>query len=172
MYDDDEDAEHTPQMIEAKPAAPAPVIVQVIETEDGVLSYTQKKRQQIVTAMMGDNGEKLNNLEKGDKMVVLAALDGMDRAALGRKRIKSEEKTNANAALAQAVIAQVLMTPGAMQAGQVEGARRDAPKLTLDIPDPVTVPGEMDSDAPQMNFDTFMAQSSESGGSGQQDSGT
>jgi hypothetical protein len=161
-YDDDEaQHDHTPQTIGVNQAAP--IVVQVIEGEDHVLTYTQKKRQQIVTAMMGEDGEKLNSLEKGDKMVVLAALDGMDRAALGRKRLKTDEKIGASQAQAAALIAQVLQTPGAMQAGMViDGQiqeRRAVPQLPVGLPEPEVVPGEMDSDAAQMDFDTFMAQS-------------
>lgn len=158
-HDDDEaQYDHTPQTIGVKAAAP--IVVQVIDGEDNVLTYTQKKRQQLVTQMMGEDGEKLANLEKGDKMVVLAALDGMDRAALGRKRLKTDEKTAASQAAAAALIAQVLQAPGALQAGLViDGIARPVPQLPTSIPEPEVVPGEMDSDAAQMDFDTFMAQS-------------
>lgn len=161
-HDDDEaQYDHTPQTIGVNTAAP--IVVQVIEGEDNVLTYTQKKRQQLVTQLMGENGEKLQNLEKGDKMVVLAALDGMDRAALGRKRLKTDEKIGASQAQAAAIIAQVLQAPGAMHAGMVIDGQiqqaRPVPQLPTSLPEPEVVPGEMDSDAAQMDFDTFMAQS-------------
>lgn len=161
MSYEDEDLieDHTPQTIGVNQGQP--IVVQVIEGEDAALSYTQKKRQQIITAMMGENGEKLNSLERGDKMVVLQALDGMDRAALGRKRLKTDEKIGASAAATAALIAQVLQAPGAQQHGMVvDGViTRVVPQLPADIPEPQVVPGEMDGEAAQMDYETFMAQS-------------
>jgi hypothetical protein len=142
--------------------------IEVIESDDQVLSYTQRKRQQIVTEMMGTNGEKLKNLERGDKMVLLQALDGLDRSALGKKRLKTDEKTAASAQAAAALIAKVLTAPGVSQAGTANVPRAAIPSLPTDIPDPMLVPGEIATDAPQMDVDTFMAQSFD-GGVGQQD---
>jgi hypothetical protein len=55
----------------------------------------------------------------------------------------------------------VLATPGALQAGMmIDGiTTRPVPQLPADIPEPDLVPGELDSGAPQMSYDTFMAQS-------------
>jgi hypothetical protein len=142
---------------------------EVIENEDQVLNYTQRKRQQIVTQMMGAKGEKLKDLERGDKMVLLQALDGMDRSALGKKRLKTDEKIGASQAAAAALIAKVLTAPGINQAGMASGiTRASVPVLPAEVPDPVLVPGEIATDAPQMDVDTFMAQSFDEG-LGQQD---
>jgi hypothetical protein len=142
--------------------------IEVIENEDQVLNFTQRKRQQIITQMMGTNGEKLKELERGDKMVLLQALDGMDRSALGKKRLKTDEKTAASAAAAAALIAQVLTAPGVSQAGRSDAPRASVPTLPTNIPDPQLVPGEIATDAPQMDVDSFMAQSCVEG-LGQQD---
>jgi hypothetical protein len=142
--------------------------IEVIENEDQVLNFTQRKRQQIVTQMMGAEGEKLKDLERGDKMVLLQALDGMDRSALGKKRLKTDEKTAASAQAAAALIAQVLTAPGINHAGRGDAPRAAIPTLPTDIPDPQLVPGEIATDAPQMDVDTFMAQSFDRG-VGQQD---
>jgi hypothetical protein len=130
-----------------KVTAPQTIEVQVIEKEDDVLKYTQGKRQVIVESLMR---KELDNLNNAQISLLTASLDGMDRSALGRKRLQTDEKIGASQAMAAALISRVLATPGALQAGQAVGARQS-----------IAVPGEMDSDAPQMDYNTFMAQSSE-----------
>lgn len=145
--------EMTPQKIE----------VQVIDKEDDVLQFTQKARQQIVKALMG---KSIDDLNASQISLLASSLDGMDRSALGRKRLQTDEKVGANNAMVAAVIAQVLAAPGAKLVGQViegQAPRREIPRLPAEVPDPVTVPGEMEADAVQMNFDTFMAQTSGEG---------
>jgi hypothetical protein len=145
--------EMTPQKIE----------VQVIEKEDEVLQFTQGARQKIVKALMG---KSIDDLNASQISLLTASLDGMDRSALGRKRLQTDEKVGANNAMVAAVIAQVLAAPGSQRVGMVQEGqvpRREIPRLPAEVPDPITVPGEMESDAPQMNFDTFMAQTSTDG---------
>ncbi len=138
-----------------KMTASQTIEVQVIENEDEALRYTQGKRQQIVEALIKKD---LNDLNSAQISLLSASLDGIDRSAMGRKRLKSDEKIGSAAALAAAVIAQVLAAPGAMQVGQAAGIRTAIPQLPTDVPEPIIVPGEMDSDAPQMDYNTFMAQ--------------
>jgi hypothetical protein len=138
---------------------PQNIEVQVIEKEDDVLLFTQKARQQIVKSLMGKD---LNDLNSAQISLLAGMLDGMDRSALGRKRLQTDEKVGANNAVAAALIAKVLATPGALQAGQVDVAvtPRKAIPMLPDVGEPATVPGEMESDARQMNYDTFMTQTS------------
>jgi hypothetical protein len=135
-----------------------PQTIEVIQNEDAVLTYTQKQRQKIVERLMKLEHDKL---EGSDKTMLLMALDGMDRSALGRKRLKSDENISASQAAVAGLIAKVLATPGALQAGMmIDGiTTRPVPQLPADIPEPDLVPGELDSGAPQMSYDTFMAQS-------------
>lgn len=141
---------------------PQNIEVQVIEKEDDVLLYTQKARQQIVTALMRKD---LNDLNASQISLLGGMLDGMDRAALGRKRLQTDEKIGANNAVAAALIAKVLSTPGALKSGQVDldATPRKAVPVLPDIGEPQTVPGEMESDARQMTYDTFMTQTSGQG---------
>jgi hypothetical protein len=143
---------------------PQKIEVQVIEKEDDVLQFTQKSRQQIVKALMG---KSIDDLNASQISLLTASLDGMDRSALGRKRLQTDEKVGNANAMAAAVVAQILANPAARQAaGQIvdgQAPRREIPRLPAEVPEPVTVPGEMESDAPQMNFDTFMAQTSGDG---------
>lgn len=146
-----------------KQLAPQNIVVEVIEKEDDVLAFTQKSRQQIVKSLMG---RSIDDLNASQISLLTASLDGMDRSALGRKRLQTDEKVGASQAMAAAVIAQVLAAPGAMRHGQIvegQAPRREIPRLPAEVPEPVTVPGEMEADAPQMNFDTFMAQTSGEG---------
>lgn len=142
---------------------PQNIEVEVIEKEDDVLRFTQRSRQQIVKSLMSKD---LNDLNSAQISLLAGMLDGMDRSAMGRKRLQTDEKVGNANAMAAAVIAQVLANPGAMKAGQIidgQEPRRALPVLPADVPEPTTVPGEMDSDSPQMNYDTFMAQTSGEG---------
>jgi hypothetical protein len=148
-------------------AREAPV-VEVPDDDDGVLDYTLRQRQTIIVTIAGAKGENLNGLSARELDVMLAALDGMDRVALGRKRLRSENMALARQAEAAAIIARVLGAPGIAQAGQQlllrtgasEGPAPFVPAtamLPASVPEPVLVPGETDMDAAQMNVDTFMA---------------
>jgi hypothetical protein len=145
-----------------KSTAPQNIEVEVIEKEDDILKFTQKARQQLVKSLMSKNIEDLNASQIS---LLTSSLDGMDRSALGRKRLQTDEAVGASNAMAAAIIARVLATPGAMTVGQGDGTERRAiPTLPTEVPDPVVVPGEMESGAAQMSYDTFMAQSSTSAG--------
>ncbi|MBB5409283.1 hypothetical protein HDG34_003224 [Paraburkholderia sp. HC6.4b] len=141
-------------------------VFEVPDDEDKVLDYTLRQRQAIIVTMAGNSGESLSKLSPREMDVVLAALDGMDRVALGRKRLKSENIALANQAAAAAVIAKILGTPGIGQAAPRPGGQSDQhsgelrpaiPMLPCDVPEPVFVPGETDMEAAQMNVDSFMA---------------
>jgi hypothetical protein len=142
---------------------PQNIEVVVIEKEDDVLQFTQKARQQIVKSLMGKD---LNDLNASQLSLLTASLDGMDRSALGRKRLQTDEKIGANNAVAAAIIAKVLSTPGALKAGQVDAdatPRKSIPQLPADPVTIETVDGEMEADARQMTYDTFMTQTSGQG---------
>jgi hypothetical protein len=137
-------------------------VFEVPDDEDKVLDYTLRQRQAIILTMTGKKGEDLKDLSPREMDVVLAALDGMDRVALGRKRLRSENIALANQAAAAAVIAKILGTPGIGQAGrgaaQQPGELSTAvPMLPAGVPEPALVPGETDMEAAQMNVDSFMA---------------
>lgn len=75
-----------------------------LKKEDAVLDYTQEKREQII-AKMTQNGMPG---DPKDLYVILNALDGMDRAALTKKKIQSESELGSKAALAGAAITEIL----------------------------------------------------------------
>lgn len=124
--------------------------------EDQVLAFTQFKRQQIANQLLADG-----KLPEDPKMAKLAldVLDGMDRAALGRKRIKVEEKANQNQEQAAALIAEVLNKVGSYRAPALpQGTIIDVPKLGNDVPEPELVPGETsDIGSQSETYETFTA---------------
>ena len=138
-------------------ASPPPAM-----NEDEVLDYTHQKRVEIVNALT----EK--GVPKDDPKVLgalLQTLDGMDRSALGKKRIKVEEKANATQEQASGIIAQLLQKVTSANPYEVQNApARIAPTLPAAVPPPSLVEGETATVAPQQNYDSFVAQGAPSGG--------
>lgn len=128
--------------------------------EDQVLDFTQQTRRFIVDDLTG-KGTKLPT-DVDQQRRVLQTLDGMDRNALGRKKIKVEEAANQNVAGMTGIVAEMLrrskdisfFQPGATN----PGATRVAPELGNDLPEPVLVEGELAQSPLQMSFETFQTQ--------------
>lgn len=134
------------------------VAAQSIMSEDEVLQYTHGVRKAIVDKIT-DNGQKIPAEDPKLLHTILATLDGMDRSALGRKKIQSEEKlAGANQAMAAGIIATVLQQVGSghnLPFTSAEGIERAIPVLGNDVPEPVLVDGEIDTNAPQQSFESF-----------------
>lgn len=121
-------------------------------TEDQVLLYTRSKRMDMAQALTKSGVP--TDKELGG--MLLQTLDGLDRSSLSRLKIKAEENANKNNGAAAAVIAQLLGTIGSSKLYQMEGfTRREMPALPSSIPDPEIVEGELDTNPPQMDFDSF-----------------
>lgn len=111
-----------------------------LPSEDSVLAYTQHKRQQIANQLLADG-----KLPEDPKMAKLAldVLDGMDRAALGRKRIKVEEQANKNQEHAAGLIAEILHKVSSNRHPSLTiDVNVEPPRLSDDIPAPELVDGE------------------------------
>lgn len=113
---------------------PTPKIV-----DDDDIQYVQTKRKKIVEDIIKDG-----KLPDDPKMIAIAlhALDGIDRSALSRKKIKTDEKTGAGLANAAATIANLLQQVNASNFKNPDGVRTSAPTLGADVPAPTLVPGE------------------------------
>lgn len=124
-------------------------------TDEQVLAYTQHKRKFIVGKLLNNNQLPT---DKSDISMLMGALDGMDRAALGNKRIKADEKANSAIAGAAGMIAGILTRIKSQTGVDLEMAQEVAPPLlpASEVPDPVLVPGEIETNATQMNYDAFM----------------
>jgi hypothetical protein len=125
--------------------------------EDQVLAYTQNVRKNIVADLTKGKAFPEN---KGQQILLMQALDGMDRAALTSKRIKSDEKTSQGVAGAAGIIAQMLSQMGGMvhMPKPVDGeiVNVEPKMLTEEIPEPQLVPGEIEINAGQMDYNSFV----------------
>lgn len=130
--------------------------------EDQDLDFTRSKRRQIVTALCKDDKvptdpEQLN--------LLLKTLDGIDKPALVKLRIKADEGISNNAAVAAAALAQVFMNPNSkrkpevIELGVVDESK--IPELPNDLPVPQVLPGELDVNPAQETYDSFMARQSQ-----------
>ena len=129
--------------------------VNIRETEDEVMDWSQDKRRWIIDQMLKDG--KLPE-DPAEKKVILSALDGMDKAALGKKRLKIEEKTNATQEQAAAIIAKILAGMSTNKPTTVQNTLpKAAPVLGPEIPNPVLVEGETSVDAVQQTYTSFLA---------------
>lgn len=124
-----------------------------LSVEDKRLEYTQAKRKLLIESLT-----KNDDLpeERGDKMVLLAALDGMDRASLTRLRIKTEDKAANNAAAAAAMIAELLTTVSSNRL-EVPNVTRSTPILDQTDDKFEFVTGETVSGTQHENYNDFMA---------------
>jgi len=141
------------------PQTPVQVLPPAMD-EDQVLDYTQQQRRFVVDQLTG-NGTKIPTDTK-DVNLVLSALDGMDRNALGRKRIRVEEQANKNGSVMTGLVTEMLKRSKDVrffqQGATTPGATRVAPELGSDVPEPVVVEGELSQSPLQMSFEAFQSQ--------------
>jgi hypothetical protein len=123
--------------------------------EDEVLDYTQRVRRTVVTELTKGGIPGDNN----DRALLVQALDGLDRQAMGVKRIKADEKSASGLSEASALVAQLLREAGRSRQNHdvIDVVVREAPTLGADVPRPQLVPGELDIAPRQMNYDEFAA---------------
>lgn len=144
------------------------VVDQAVEAVDPVhmdpdqtMAYTQGKRRQVIEAIT-KNKEFVNDTKQ--TALVLHALDGMDRQAIGIKRIKIDEKANDTAAGAAGIIAEFFHSMHHRQAlkrpeqpAEMVG-RRAAPTIGVDLPDTEVVEGELATSPLNLTYDQFQSQ--------------
>ena len=125
-----------------------------LPVEDDVLAFTHSKRKIIIDHMLKGGVPEDPALTK----VILSALDGMDKAALTRKRIKVEEKQSNNQEQAAALIAKLLVASSDRRpSDNLSIAAFIAPVLGMDIPNPILVVGEAGGGCEQQTYETFIA---------------
>jgi hypothetical protein len=132
-------------------------VVGPADADEAVLDYTQGMRKQIVGVL----AKNLENLAD-PKIVgtISQVLDGMDRQALGKMKLRVEEAQVMNQEGMAANIAEILrqMGSGGHNFQAAEPVPREVPKLGSDVPDPVLVEGEVATTPIQQDFDSFHAQ--------------
>jgi hypothetical protein len=132
-------------------------VVGPVDADEAVLDYTQGMRKQIVGVLAKD----LQNLADPKIVGTIAqVLDGMDRQALGKMKLRVEEAQVMNQEGMAANIAEILrqMGSGGHNFQAAEPVPREVPKLGSDVPDPVLVEGEVATTPVQQDFDSFHAQ--------------
>lgn len=133
------------------------------EGDDDILAYSHRLRKKIVCDLT-DNGTKVPVGDKAQMTALIQTLDGMDRQALGNKRIKVDEQANRTQEQSAAMIAQLLQkvtSRNPFEVLDVEAREvRPTPQLPSNIPAPRLVEGETATVAVQQDYDTFVAQTS------------
>jgi hypothetical protein len=127
-------------------------------SDEEVLLYTQRKRKELVE----DVTQRGMPADNKDRLTLLAALDGMDRAALAGKKIESKEKTSSADREAQYLIAKLhgnLQGRDPFKVDPADGQVVANRQLHLDESglDPLVVaPGETEVGIMQENAQTFL----------------
>lgn len=121
--------------------------------EDSDLDYTKEMRKKLVSHVTG-GGNKMPE-ETKQQMVLLQALDGIDRAALSKLKIKSDEgaTTSQNAAL---LLAAIFNDPRTKNVGLVENTNREPPVFDINIKPTVLVEGELDLISGSDSYEAFL----------------
>jgi hypothetical protein len=119
------------------------------------LDFTQNLRKKIIAKKLGTEGIPTND---DDIVLVGNLLNDMDRATLGRMKIKVDEGAGKNAEQALAIMSSLFEQKDinfkkmGMNANLI---REELPVLEIDGSGIVIVPGEMDSVAKPETYDDF-----------------
>lgn len=131
----------------------------VVETmsNESVLDYTRQVRMQIVNNLIGDGNIPT---EKEDKSLLISALDGLDRSALGQMRIQSDNDNANKLAEATNAINHLLTTVSRdIYTTDVLVVRElpEIPNETLVLVESNLVEGELDTSYKEETVDEFKA---------------
>lgn len=126
-----------------------------VMNDDEVLDFTQVHRRKLV--------EKLTETtplpaDPKEQATLLKALDGLDKAALGKKRIQVEEKGADAQAEAAKIMAHVLSGTAFNRKSDTPNLSRKAPVLGSDVPEPILIEGETSMTTMHADYNQFMGQ--------------
>lgn len=126
-------------------------------TDDDVLGYTQGLRRRFVDALT-ENGAKIPT-DKDNAMLMLGALDSMDRAALGNKRLKVDKNIGDAVVQGTALVAQLFTKLGTVSPFISDKSDRVGLPHHPDVlaENVVIVPGELDTSLHSQTYDEFMS---------------
>lgn len=136
------------------------MVTPLLMTEQEILDFTRNKRKDLVDFLAKDGAPK----SKEEQQILLAALDGLDRSALGQMKIKSEQELANLGGSASALIASVLMKIGTnnpfhhARASIEFDASIEAPVLPDTIPPPEIIDGETHIGQVNLEYDQFITQ--------------
>lgn len=123
-------------------------------SDDEVLDYTLQTRLRIVNHLT----KKEIPSDTKELSILLSTLDGMDRAALAKKKIQSEEQTaNRLADGMTTVVADVLSQARKLMIARNQGEARTIPTLDANLPRPTLVEGETAALPLNESYESFQA---------------
>jgi hypothetical protein len=153
--EDDPIAGHFTEVLPAVKQAPLDVDEEhALPSEDSILGFVHNTRKRMVKQLTRQGIPE----DRDQQAVLLATLKDMSHDAMGRKKIASEERGNANNAASAAIIAKLLTTmpTNVLQGAQPPAADYQPPQLGAEIPRPTLVEGETATHIPQQSYATFM----------------
>ena len=124
------------------------------KTEDDVLDYTQSVREDVVKKLTSNGMPG----DVKDLSIILSALDGMDRAALTKKKIQAENDNMSKVGLAGAAITELLssLRNEAKPTGAVGEPSSKQTAIPAGLDSPVVVPGELSDADRSLNYETLI----------------
>lgn len=139
---------------------PVPLAPVDIENDNDIVNYALKSRLAVSAQLVADNNGNIPQSEERLNLY-MTNLNGIEKLALTRMRIKADEKANqTNAELTAAIVTGVLKKIQPNDNPFVEinpRAARPAPQLPEDLPELDVVPGQMEIGAnDSLNIDSFM----------------
>lgn len=129
--------------------------------DDELLEWGVEKRKEFIVKMMKPNGDLPDDPK--EKALVLKAMEGIEKTAVARKRLKIEDKAATNSAETAKLLSQFYervasQNPFVIDQNMQEVPARVAPRLPDNVPEVETVEGEMETTPSQGSYDEFMAQ--------------
>lgn len=122
--------------------------------DEAIVSFTQRKRKELVDEMTKGGLPT----EKGDRIVLLSALVDMDRTAIAKMKIGSQEREGAADRSAALVAAKILSGMGPQMGRVIDSTcTRETPALDdKDLPELELVPGETDIGLSTLTYEQLM----------------
>jgi hypothetical protein len=121
-------------------------------SEDIDLEYSRQKRKQLVDSLT----DKGMPTDIKDQSIMLQALDGLDRQALSKKKLKSDEGISSAAVMAAAMLAQLYNKPD-LKALSVSNNNGSVQVFMGNEPIDI-IDGELEVVPSMTNYDNFMSQ--------------
>ncbi len=124
---------------------------QVLNSQADLL-YTKAVRKRLIETLTEDNKMPA---EPKTQMVLLSALDGIDRAAMGLLRIEADRDISNKQSDASAILAELFRDGRTLKVGIELGQRTEPPTLSESIQPSIILEGELSTSPSIDTFDAF-----------------
>lgn len=121
--------------------------------DDAALEYTQGIRKRLVEDIVSAGMPTAEDNRK----ILLQTLKDIDSNALGKKKIKADEKATQGLQGMSSLVAEMLTKVATSGTGI--SVDRELPVLGADVPDPILVPGETGGNDGGLDYDAIMNRS-------------